>query len=207
MSLAAFLAMGGVSAGGCGVGDQLCPDDTLASDLTDDCPYGPPGGPQKKKQVRECPKVEFDDSDCAGVSFTTDIFPLFTDPQRAGKCTSSGCHGSTADAAKANGLHFSSDITPDALYQTLADHKNPQGDPYWGDHEELAWAQCNLLAQPGGGSPMPKVAGFTKPEDQDIVTKWITCGMVFAGGEGGGGAGGGASSSSSSSSSASTGAG
>lgn len=191
MLAGAFLAASGAFwAIGCGVGDQLCPDDTLASDRGDDCPYGPPGGPQKKKQLRECAKVKFDATGCAGVSFTATVFPIFTTGK--GNCTATGCHGTAADGAKANGLTFAPDITAADFYKRLADYKNPQGDPFWGDHNELAWAECNLLAQPGGGSPMPKPGGLTDPADQAAVTKWITCGMTLdgAGGGGVGGAGG-----------------
>lgn len=196
--LTGALIVGGAAlwAVGCSVDDQLCPDDTLASDLTDACPYGPPGGPQKKKQLRECPKVTFDETSCAGVSFTATVFPIFT--MGKGNCTATGCHGTAADGAKAKGLTFPPDITPADFYKKLSDYKNSQGDPYWGDHAELAWVQCNLLAQPGGGSPMPKPGGLTDPMDQAAVTKWITCGMSLdgaggsgAGGSGAGGAGGG----------------
>lgn len=166
----------------CGVGDQICPDDTLASDTDDECPYGPPGGPQKKKLARECPLVVFDMTDCAGVSFETNVFPIFAiDPNSLqsgnGNCTSTGCHGTTQDALSANGLQFADTITPLELYTRLSDYKNPQGDPYWAEGNDHAWVQCNIVASPGGGSPMPKPGGLTLESDQTSILKWVACGM------------------------------
>jgi len=184
----------------CDVGDQLCPDDTLASDTDDNCPYGPPGGPQKKKLARECPLVTFDMADCAGVSFETHVFPVFAiDPNSLqsgnGNCTAGGCHGTPQDAAAANGLQFADTITPLELYTTLSEYKNPQGDPYWGEANDHAWVQCNIAAAPGGGSPMPKPGGLTLESDLTSVLKWVKCGMKPPGttmGVGGGGGTGGA---------------
>jgi len=187
----------------CDVGDQICPDDWLASDLSDNCPYGPPGGPQKKKLARECPLVAFDNSDCAGVSFETNVFPILAiDPNSLqsgdGNCTSQGCHGTTQDAVAANNLHFPDTITPDELYTTLKAYLNPQGDPYWEEGNERAWVQCNVTAAPGGGSPMPKPGGLTLESDQTSILKWIKCGMHPPGTTGTGGAGGSGATSSSS---------
>lgn len=178
----------------CSVGDQLCPSDWLPNDLNDSCPYGPPGGPQKKKQVRECPLVTFDTSNCAGVSFENDVFPILTTGN--GTCTAGGCHGTPQDALKANGLQFASDITPADFYNKLTMYKNPQGDAFWGAMDDHAWALCNFLAEPGGGSPMPKPGGLVDPADQAAVTKWITCGMNPPGTTGVGGGGGSTASSS-----------
>ncbi len=96
-------------------------------------------------------------------------------------------------------------ITPLELYTVLNKYKNPQGHAYWGDQndpvtgepkKELAWVQCNIIALPGGGSPMPKPGGLTLATDQDSVLKWVKCGMpppgttMGVGGAGGGGVGG-----------------
>jgi hypothetical protein len=172
----------------CGVGDQECPSDWLANDLSDACPYGPPGGPQKKKQVRECPLVTFDTSNCSAITFEGDVFPILTGT--SGNCTASGCHGTSTDAQKAKGLQFSPTITAQAFYDRLTMYTNPQGDAFWGPMDDHAWALCNFLALPGGGSPMPKPGGIIYPTDQATITKWINCGMnppgTNVGGAGGG---------------------
>jgi hypothetical protein len=175
----AALAWAIAAAPGCDVGDQICPDDTLYTDESDDCPYGPPGGPQLKRG-RECPLIEtFVTDGCEQVLFERDIFPIFTsDP--LGNCTQAGCHGSEVVAINLKGATLPPDITPQAMYDVLAAYKNDAGDPYWGPNETRAWALCNILAQPGGGSPMPP-SGFSDPTAAAKVAQWIACGMQVGG--------------------------
>jgi len=200
----AFLAV----VASCAVPDQLCPSNWVVGD-SNECPYGPPGGPQKQKQSHLCPLVVVDKTNCAGVTFeklfSGDPMNMATAGPIFGKmgsanCTSVGCHGTQADAEKAKGLYFPDTISADAFYTQLAMYKNPQGDAYWGMEDMTAWAECNLLAEPGGGSPMPKPGGLVSTTDQNRITQWVTCGMEPPGSSS-------STSSSSSSSSSSTGAG
>lgn len=165
---------------GCDVNDQLCPDDWLYTDRDDDCPYGPPGGPQLQKRSRECAVIEtFVTDGCEQVLFERDIFPIFTtDP--IGACTQAGCHGSEAVSVNLKGKILPPEISPQEMYDILAAYKNAQGDPYWGPMEPRAWALCNILAQPGGGSPMPP-SGFSDPTAANKVAQWISCGMQIGG--------------------------
>jgi hypothetical protein len=166
--------------------DDNCPSDWLVTDSAGACPYGPPGGPQKKNQASLCPPIAFNKSTCAGVTFEKNVFSVFTGA--SANCTSTGCHGTQQDAEKAKGLYFPKTIAAMDLYKTLTDYKNPQGQAYWGADDKNAWVLCNVLAQPGGGSPMPKPGGLTVAADQQSISAWVTCGMEPPG-SGTGGAG------------------
>jgi hypothetical protein len=193
-------AVVGGSASGCSVDDQKCPDDTIDTDLADDCPYGPPGGPQKPQD--SCPSIVFtaDDPACADVTFDT-IFDVFGGPP--GNCTALGCHATEADAQSSFGVQLIPE-DPVQVYTRLAEYTNRAGEPYMAENNARSWILCNLKALPGGGSPMPKPGGMGQfPEQLAAIEQWVLCGMKppvgggpsssassSSGGEGGSGEGG-----------------
>src|SRR5262245_30376930 len=69
--------------GGCNhIGDQLCPADSFDPNMrSEDCPFGPPGGPK----VREtgCAENVIDKTNpaCGTLSWIDDIWPLLTTGQ------------------------------------------------------------------------------------------------------------------------------
>ena len=182
----------------CDIGDAYCPPNTVEEDRNDDCPYGPPGGPQRKNAER-C-EVAFDSAGCT-VTFRDDVFPILNGssaaPRSGGGCTLPGCHteGSQGGAR----LLIPTGVDADGLYAALAASKNDAGDPYIAADNPNAWFLCNLEAKVGGGSAMPPTAGLTdSPDTNDddtdraVIEEWVRCGMKLDGaGTGGGGAGGG----------------
>jgi hypothetical protein len=196
--LAGLAALASTSISACGVGDQYCPDDTIDTDLNDDCPYGPPGGPQEPRE--SCPTVVFldpGDPACADASFDA-VFETLTGPP--GNCTLGACHGTPEAAATAFGVLLTDDVNQ--FYTELSEYTNAGGEPYLGQGVGRSWILCNLKAQIGGGSTMPKGTGLVQEADQlALVENWVVCGMNPPGG------GATTASSSSSSSSSATGSG
>lgn len=197
-----LVAFATTSISACGVGDQYCPDDTLDTDLGDDCPYGPPGGPQEP--IASCPTIPFleaDDPTCEDADFNA-VVAVF---DGAGSCSIAACHGTPQAAAVAKGV----ELTPgnaSQMYTELSEYLNASGEPYLGEDVPRSWILCNLKAQVGGGSPMP-TTGFPPltetPDDLSVIEKWVRCGMKppkpgggasssasSSSGEGGSGAGG-----------------
>jgi hypothetical protein len=198
LSAAVLAAVGAVA---CDVGDALCPYDTVDEDRADTCPYGPPGGPQKKK-AEQC-VIDFDDTDCT-VTWADDVYPRLVAPldqeRSGGGCTNPGCHGDGSQGGAK--ILLPDTATPPELYELLAAYANDRGDPYVAEGDANAWFLCNLKAIEGGGSAMPPTAGLTdlpasEQDDDDlaVIEKWVACGMkndgLGAGGGGAGGAGGG----------------
>jgi hypothetical protein len=182
----------------CSVGDAICPDNTVEENRDDDCPYGPPGGPQRKNATK-C-VVALDNTNCTK-TFRDDVFPVLTGaiaPRSGGGCTAPNCHGPNTQGGAILSLPAAG--TPDELYNALAAFKNDAGDPYIGQDNPNAWMLCNLTGTIGGGNPMPPSAGLTDSpntteDDQDlpVLQEWIRCGMKLDGmgaGVGGGGVGG-----------------
>lgn len=198
LALAAGMIVATVAAASCSVGDQVCTDQTVEEDRDDDCPYGPPGGPQRKNAER-C-TVAFDDANCTK-SFRDDVYPIlisnYAGGRSGGGCTLAACHGDAGTGSIAIVLPETS--TPDELYALLRGYTNDIGDPYLDANNEHAFMLCNVTAAIGGGSAMPPTSGLTDdpstPEDdEDLATiqEWVRCGMQLDGsGEGGGGEGGG----------------
>ena len=192
-------APAGLLASSCSVGDAVCPDDTVEENRDDECPYGPPGGPQRKNAI-QC-VVALDPANCTK-TFRDDVFPILTGalaPRSGGGCTLATCHGPNTQGGAI--FPIAATPTPDQLYSTLAAFKNERGDPYVEADNPNAWFICNLKGSLGGGNPMPPLAGLTDApqtteDDQDlaIIEEWVRCGMKLDGmgaGVGGGGAGGG----------------
>jgi len=182
---------------GCDVGDQYCPSNTVEENREDACPYGPPGGPQRKNAER-C-EVAFSDDACT-VTFRDDVFPILTgsyaSPRSGGGCTTPGCH--TEGTQGGARLVIPDAVDADGLYAALAAVTNDAGDPYIAESNANAWFLCNLEAKVGGGSAMPPTAGLTDSSDTNdddadkaVIEEWVRCGMKLeGGGAGGGGAGG-----------------
>ncbi len=193
-------ALGSVLAGApsCHSGDAVCPDNTVEEDRDDDCPFGPPGGPQRQNST----KCAFTlDATACTKTFRDDVFPILVAPladRSGGGCTLANCHGPNTQGGAVLLLPEAS--TPDQLYAALAAFKNDSGDAYIGADDPKAWFICNLRGVEGGGNAMPKPSGLTDSDkttadDQDLATveEWVRCGMKLDGigaGVGGGGVGG-----------------
>jgi hypothetical protein len=173
----------------CSVGDAHCTDRTVEEDRDDACPYGPPGGPQRK--VADGCVITFDDANCTK-TFADDVYPILLAPvgQGGGGCTLAGCHGPSGTGALA--LVVEETPTPSALYEALAAVQNDDQDPYLAENAPNAWFLCNVKATIGGGSAMPPTAGLTSPENVAVVEEWVRCGMKNDGSGVGGGPVGGA---------------
>jgi hypothetical protein len=196
-ALVALLCASLSAAAACSVGDAICTDQTVEEDRNDDCPYGPPGGPQRQKAER-C-TVNFDTTDCS-YTFRDDVYPILVGPytgaRSGGGCTTQACHG--PEGTGKTDLVVAEMPTPDELYEALSAKVNTQGDPYVELDNPNAYFLCNVTATLGGGSAMPPNAGLTDdpstPDDDndlEVITRWVVCGMKLDGGEGGGGDGGG----------------
>jgi hypothetical protein len=182
----------------CTVGDAICTDKTVDEDRNDDCPYGPPGGPQRD-QADTC-QVTIDKENCTK-TFRDDVYPILMrgidKDNSGGGCTVPGCHGPTAKGG-IEAIVLPEGATADELYNLLAGYENEAGQKYWALDDSDTFALCNLKATIGGGAAMPPSAGLTNAsttavDDNDIsvVEEWIRCGMELNGaGTGGGGTGG-----------------
>ncbi len=185
MGLALGVAVGSCAWAACATNDALCYPDSNPADKSDDCPYGPPGGP--KVQESACPDIEQSGDGCT-VSWD-DVYGLFDGPQ--GGCTASACHGDMSKAAFGIYLPTGDSMT---AYATLTSYKGAPGYPYIDvDSPKHSWILCNLKGVQGGGYPMPKPSGFTDPMALETIATWARCGMPGpgvtpdAGGAGGGG--------------------
>ncbi|MBL8741198.1 MAG: hypothetical protein JNK04_08895 [Myxococcales bacterium] len=187
-------------AASCTVGDAICTDKTVDEDRNDDCPYGPPGGPQKEETGDGC-QVTFDDTSCTK-TFRDDVFPILARPNdidsSGGGCMVAACHGPSGTGSIA--IVLPEDSTPDELYALLAAYENDAGQKYLGENDSNSYFICNVKATIGGGSAMPPSSGLTDSpkttvDDGDlaVVEEWVRCGMKLdgVGGVGGGGTGGG----------------
>jgi len=183
----------------CTVGDAICTDKTVDEDRNDDCPYGPPGGPQRD-QADTC-QVTFDKTSCTK-TFRDDVFPIMLrgidKDHSGGGCLNPGCHGPTSKGG-IEAIVLPETGTADEIYNLLAGYENEAGQKYWGADDSDTFALCNLKATIGGGAAMPPSAGLTDAsttteDDTDIavIEEWIRCGMALdgVGGVGGGGTGG-----------------
>lgn len=197
------VAVSAVVGAGCDVGDQVCTDEFDFQDLDDNCPYGPPGGPQKQNAARAgCPTIDVDPGkpECATATFAS-VFPILVDATfgSGGNCSAAvGCHGNAADAQ--SGVFLPAD-DPNAFFENLAAYRNAADEPYIEANApgpvSLAWMHCNVAGLPGGGSAMPPKSGFIEQASIDAVQLWMECGMtndgaapIGAGGGGGGAVGG-----------------
>jgi hypothetical protein len=179
-----MMTIAGVAAS-CSVGDAHCTDKTVEEDRNDGCPFGPPGGPQRKSSGGGC-VVTFDDTACTK-TFADDVYPILVAPvgQNGGGCTAAFCHGPTGTGALA--LVVAEDATPTELYAALAALTNDEGDPYLEEDAPNAWFLCNVKATIGGGSAMPPTAGLTSPDSVAVIEEWVRCGMKNDAGSGVGG--------------------
>ena len=186
-----------LAVGACSTGDQVCIEDSIDRDKSDDCPYGPVGGPKVKvADDNSCQDLpDFAAKPVAGACPSwADVWVRFTAGD-GGRCSNAGCHSGASLGA---GLSLPAD-QPGKAYETLSNYQR-DGRPYLQDKgkpgAEKAWILCNVQALIGGYSPMPQPGGLvgpTKTTDIALVRDWVNCGMqIEGGGSGGGGVGGGA---------------
>lgn len=186
------MASTSVALGSCSVGDAICTDNTVEEDRDDDCPYGPPGGPQKEAKPGGCATIIDEGATCE-VTWAGDVFPILSSPQPSGgpACSNKFCHGPGTPGA-VDMLIPTETPTSDELYDILASVTNDAGDPYIAEGDENSWFLCNVGATPGGGVAMPPTSGFTAaPTELAVLAEWVRCGMKKDGVAGTGGAGGG----------------
>ncbi len=96
-------------------------------------------------------------------------------------CTQTACHGVATTASV--GLYLDTG-DPQGLYDVLTSETGSVGTPYvvaddpgTADNEALgSWIQCNVVAAPGGGFPMPTWSGLPNPADAAVVDNWLLCG-------------------------------
>lgn len=189
--LAVAMIVGGALAAGCDVGDQLCTPDSTLADKSDNCPYGPPGGP--KPPVSDC--ADIPQKECATpITWLGDVYPIIgtVDVDTPG-CGIATCHGDKDFFRRV----FLPPIDPKAAYDALTQYEGSQKYPYVNASDPAhSWMLCNLEDPPGVGQVMPSPPGVITPEQIDIIREWLACGAQYDGGGssssggGGGGAGG-----------------
>lgn len=193
---AAWAALIGLFFGCDHIGDQLCSEGFDPNDTSDDCPYGPPGGPK----VREsgCPDIVVDASkpECQSISWNDDIWPLLTTGQSNQNlsCASGACHDPPGNITPGGGLKLPVG-DPDKAFAVLAAYELSPGYPYVSDKNPAhTWILCNLHADKGGSQPMPPPPNpLISDADYQQVVQWARCGQprTKVGGTGGTGTGGG----------------
>ena len=109
-----------------------------------------------------------------------DLVDMMSDSAR-GNCTAEACHGDPANAEV--GIVFDDGDLP-GFYAELTTVTGSVGTPYvvaddpsTPANEALnSWMQCNVVAQSGGGFPMPTWSGLSNAADVQVVTDWLLCG-------------------------------
>lgn len=172
----------------CSVGDQSCAPAYNEQDLTDHCPYGPPGGPQlSAPPANACPPPDPPSAAdaCGSVGWTEDVWPVLTQVGKGkGACAANGCHA-PPNGAKGVSLPESDAA---AAYDALSAYKGALTVGYIDKANPTAsWIACNLRGDVG--IPMPYL-DVLDPDDLALVERWVRCGAPLER-AGGGGAGGG----------------
>lgn len=168
-----------VAFGACSVGDQYCEPGMDPADKEDTCPYGAPGGPQRR--TKTCPPIEFlPEAECADAPGWPEVYAMFDTPTR-GNCSAAACHGDPAP--KGNDPHIP---TGDAAATLLSfnGYVDVVNRPYAKEGDAESWILCNVLGV-NTQSPMPPPGGLVAEDDIALVTKWAQCGLKSAGSPGG----------------------
>jgi hypothetical protein len=151
------------------VGDAYCDVGTDLTDPTDECPFGPPGGPGSHNS-EACPDIPIDKTAaaCAGVSWVS-----LWNSQLKTNCSNGGCHDD-GKGAGAGGIYLPAG-DPIAGFGTLKRYVLATY-PYVSDDEpEHTWILCNLQKTKSGGAGMP--LGFDLPmAAMTAVETWAKCG-------------------------------
>ncbi len=174
------------AASGCslGVGDAICTEDSVYTDKDDDCPYGPPGGPQPRKKAVDCEDIQFTNQSCGTATWEA-VYGMFTDPARGGCSNGAVCHG--VEPGK-KGVFIPAE-NPSLAYDNLGKYLNAAGEPYLKANDPTSWVVCNVTGQPGSAA-MPPQNGLIDPADIQLVKDWASCGLPGPGAGGTGGQGG-----------------
>lgn len=165
------------AAAGCGVGDQICTPESNYGDKSDDCPYGPPGGP--KPPVGDCADIpQKTAAECmTPKTWSADVFPIFatTEGGTAG-CGIGACHGDEVSYSRV----FLPPTNAKAGYDALTKYEGSQKYPYVNSSApEHSWILCNLEDPPGVGAVMPAPPGTLTQADIDIIREWLECGAPY----------------------------
>lgn len=158
--------------------DSHCSPDSPSIAVDPDCIYAGKGkGPSFKEPA--CPAPEGNKPANCAATFDA-LVEMMTDSKR-GNCTATACHGDPNAAA--SGIFFDAGDLQ-AFYDELTSVTGTVGTPYvvaddpsTADNEALgSWMQCNVVAEQGGGYPMPTWSGLMNPADATVVDHWILCG-------------------------------
>ncbi len=189
--VAGLCLAGSLAVASCYNGDQSCAEAYNPNDLSDHCPYGPPGGPKPGAFPSDCPTIQpLDAAACADVDWAT-VHALLLAPE-SGNCTNAGksCHtNQIVDVAA-----FVDPAAPDdggrALLDALAKFTGSFGNAYptikdndavprlYYDREspELSWWLCNLRGD--AGSLMPSDKPRMTEAELDLLEQWLACGAT-----------------------------
>ncbi|HEY4117020.1 MAG TPA: hypothetical protein VGM56_04165 [Byssovorax sp.] len=176
------------------VGDQECNATTNLDDTTDDCPYGPPGGP--KVDEPECATAQIAPSsstckDDAGAPLTFEkVYVDMQDSSLGGAvCSAVGaCHGGPDGKAGIElddplGSNGKVDKTVVAsAYNVLKSYKGTHDNDYISATDPAAsWIVCNIEQVEGGGkvmppSQLPPIAPTSFAFEE--LKRWVQCGAL-----------------------------
>lgn len=186
VGLAASLAISS-----CYNGDQSCGEAYNPNDLSDHCPYGPPGGPKPGAFPSDCPPIETRSGDqCTGANWAAVYAVLLQ--KESGNCTNAGigCHtNQVVDVAAfvgADGVDDGGILLLDSLSKYTGSFGNAyptvkEGEAIprlYYDRAEPAqsWWLCNLRGD--AGSLMPSGKPRMSEADIELLEQWLACGAA-----------------------------
>jgi len=162
------------------VGDEYCDVGTSPDDTTDQCPYGPPGGPGSHSDA--CPEITVNTNaaGCATSALTWAGSDGIWYTQLRQSCSTGGCHEANAGSIS---LPFND---ASAAYKTLTAYNKQGLGLYISDSDATrTWILCNLQRLKTGGDGMP--LGRDLPAGSfEKVKAWAECGEKLGTDKGGG---------------------